>query len=109
MRYTKKLPYTDLAVQAWHFYFNFSGDASDMTQAQFEDKSAVANVLEHLSDELDGADKTKLLRKVYGVPRRDSVGSRVLCAALDLCISEQTAWGWIKQANRYWAEARGVV
>ena len=105
MRYTKKLPYTDLAVDAWHRYFN--QPVPEDSEAKIADYAAAKNAIERLNRE--DSVKLQLLRKVYGVPRKDSVGSRVLLATFDLSISETTEWRWLNRANRYWAEERGVA
>lgn len=109
LRYTKKLPYTDLAVQAWYVYFNHAFDLKGLPRARVKDWWAVEETLKRFAAEECGGEKTKLLRMVFGVRRRDSMSARVLCAALDLNVSEATAWGWLRQANQYWAESRGVA
>ncbi len=145
-RYTKKLPYTDMAVDAWHFYWLHpwyleqlaelpsqgvvslsagyrSGGVSDPTarfveqrdellkrhRARIADWRAASAALSRLQNEPGGDEKVKVLRSVYNTRQLSGVGSRVLKAALDVPVSEPTAWAWIKRANRYWAEERGVV
>jgi hypothetical protein len=144
VRYTKKNPYTDLAVAAWHFYFGNPdyieelmaqpsswdgivtarpGVAGDPTAAaaayrekmaykyrvKLNDWKAASAAAGKLAREADGDRKLMLLRTVFGVPQRQGVSSRVLCAAIDTGVSESTAWNWVQRANRFWAEARGVA
>jgi len=142
MKYTKKQPYTDLAISGWRFFFQYPDFLDDVFhktnersvvkplhyisdptantvihqdellrrhKVKIADWQAAKNALNKLDNEDDGNHKVNLLRRVYGVTRDDSVGSRVLRASLDMNVSEPTAWRWLRSAHLLWAKARGVA
>jgi hypothetical protein len=137
MRYTKKLFYTDAAVDAFHFYFKNPHYLEKLPQGPAEQRGGVTNpaaegivpwkymlqentpdaakweaarrTINAMERDMDGAHKIKLLKTAYGRSDCKGVTGRVRLMALEVPVSEKQAWEWIKKACFCWAEFRGLI